>query len=35
MSFSTLDRLIFVGSFMVLMNWGTRLTFAILENAFS
>ena len=34
MTFSNLERLLFVGSFMVLMNWGVRLT-QVIFNAFS
>ena len=35
MRYSSIDVLIFIGSFMILMNWGVRLTNAVLNYAVS
>jgi len=34
MRFSPLDRLVFLGSFLMFMNWGVRLTQSIFNNLF-
>jgi hypothetical protein len=32
--YSNLDRLLFLGSFLVLMNWGVRLTQVVINGFF-